>query len=392
MIIEYFILSEISRYGSFTVNKDGHSSNMKVFSTNPFFNAIVQVKSSFECSIQTSNGNTKLYLNGIRDSYLEIKICGKESNSIMKLMITRVESKPISGFEEKKNVTFKDIFTVGHRGYGGNYIRFDLKENSIPSYKKALEAGADFIETDVQLTNDKTPIVHHNVYICSEQHERKYGEHLPEINDGYKYLISSIKTSQFIKSSQKEWNINLPTYNDFITKLPASAKFNVEIKNLNIPRFKTDNFFYMDRDEYLDIILNSMKKDTNREMYLQSFDMVFVLKLLFKQKRWPVFQLASKLPYEDSDDFHNRIMCFSSIFKYIGGKGFVILDVDIMNDPQLIKELNEMGFIIQTWGYMNIDVNGIINELDSGIRGIITDKLEIAQETVDDYRNVYNLK
>ncbi|MBI3581596.1 MAG: glycerophosphodiester phosphodiesterase [Nitrospinae bacterium] len=46
---------------------------------------------------------------------------------------------------------------VAHRGYASKY-----PENTLLSMAKAVEAGAVYLECDVQLTADKVPVVHHD--------------------------------------------------------------------------------------------------------------------------------------------------------------------------------------------------------------------------------------
>ena len=44
-----------------------------------------------------------------------------------------------------------------HRGYSGKY-----PENTMLAFRKAVEAGADGIELDVQLTKDGVPVIIHD--------------------------------------------------------------------------------------------------------------------------------------------------------------------------------------------------------------------------------------
>ena len=50
-----------------------------------------------------------------------------------------------------------DILNIAHRGYSG---KFD--ENTMIAFKKAIEYGADGIETDVQLSKDGVPVIIHD--------------------------------------------------------------------------------------------------------------------------------------------------------------------------------------------------------------------------------------
>ncbi|WP_294404603.1 glycerophosphodiester phosphodiesterase [uncultured Clostridium sp.] len=49
------------------------------------------------------------------------------------------------------------ILNIAHRGYSG---KFD--ENTMTAFKKAIEYGADGIETDVQLSKDGVPVIIHD--------------------------------------------------------------------------------------------------------------------------------------------------------------------------------------------------------------------------------------
>lgn len=51
----------------------------------------------------------------------------------------------------------KNVLAEGHRGYCANY-----PENTLLSYRKALELGVDAMEFDVWLTSDKIPVLSHD--------------------------------------------------------------------------------------------------------------------------------------------------------------------------------------------------------------------------------------
>ncbi len=52
---------------------------------------------------------------------------------------------------------FESSCFVAHRGYAARY-----PENTLIAMKKAVEAGALFLECDIQLTSDAIPILHHD--------------------------------------------------------------------------------------------------------------------------------------------------------------------------------------------------------------------------------------
>ena len=49
---------------------------------------------------------------------------------------------------------------VAHRGVPNEY-----PENTLTSFERAIELGADAVELDVRLTKDKIPVVYHYYYL-----------------------------------------------------------------------------------------------------------------------------------------------------------------------------------------------------------------------------------
>lgn len=57
---------------------------------------------------------------------------------------------------------FAKSIIIGHRGSGVSTAAKPYAENTLPSFAAALEAGADFIETDIQLSADGYVVLHHD--------------------------------------------------------------------------------------------------------------------------------------------------------------------------------------------------------------------------------------
>lgn len=89
-------------------------------------------------------------------------------------------------------------------GHRGSPLRFP--ENTLPSFIGAIEAGADFVELDVQVSRDFEPIVSHDPRLAS-------GE-----------LIHSLKAREITAHP------NLDTVLDLATRF-STVGFNIEIKS-----------------------------------------------------------------------------------------------------------------------------------------------------------------
>ena len=101
-----------------------------------------------------------------------------------------------------------------HRGltFEGNSQVAD--ENSLRAFELALEAGADFLESDIQVTKDLVPVLFHDSDL-----KRLLGK---------RTLISDLMLSE-VKSIRLPLQAQIPTLAEALEKFPE-AKFNLDIK------------------------------------------------------------------------------------------------------------------------------------------------------------------
>ncbi|MFW6121237.1 MAG: glycerophosphodiester phosphodiesterase family protein [Petrotogales bacterium] len=100
---------------------------------------------------------------------------------------------------------------LGHRGMGAGY-----GENSLLSLIKAVQIGADGVETDVWLTEDSTMVLTHDPEL-----EKVTGENLHVKETSYKYL----KRKGYINEEL------LTTLEMLYLELPDTSLINVELKD-----------------------------------------------------------------------------------------------------------------------------------------------------------------
>ncbi len=101
------------------------------------------------------------------------------------------------------------MMILGHRGYSGSY-----PENTILSFKKALEYGADGIELDVHLSKDGKMVVCHD-----ENLYRTYGKHR-WIKD------ETLEDMKKLKSLGQR----ISTLEEVFHEIPKSVFINIELK------------------------------------------------------------------------------------------------------------------------------------------------------------------
>lgn len=117
---------------------------------------------------------------------------------------------------------------VAHRGLPGKY-----PENTLIGYKAAIAAGAKYLETDIQLTKDQTPVLFHDKNLrslCNADGEI-HSHTLSELADFY--------AMDFDRFGYKFSQTPIPTLDDFVKLLQQhpDVKAFIEIKRISVKQF-----------------------------------------------------------------------------------------------------------------------------------------------------------
>lgn len=116
-------------------------------------------------------------------------------------------------------------------------------ENSINSFLAAYEAGADFVELDIQLTKDNNIVVYHDDNTCivfssklttGETKKKKKLKNLDETIESQNYTneIEIITSESFDKNTDND-DADSGSTTDSVSSL------NVSIRHLNMNQLKT---------------------------------------------------------------------------------------------------------------------------------------------------------
>jgi glycerophosphoryl diester phosphodiesterase len=115
------------------------------------------------------------------------------------------------------------IRNIAHRGFSGKY-----PENTLLAFRKALEAGADGIELDVQLTRDGEVVILHD-------------ETLDRTTDGSgpvgEHTLSQLRRLDASGSFRGRWGVNpIPTLEEYFQLIQGREVLtNIELKNGVLP-------------------------------------------------------------------------------------------------------------------------------------------------------------
>lgn len=115
---------------------------------------------------------------------------------------------------------------IGHRGCAG-----ETPENTLPSFERALEVGAQILESDVHLTRDAVPVLLHDPEVdrVSDGTGPVSGYSLAELqrlDAGYRFSLDGGDSHPF-----RGQGIRIPTLEEALTRFPG-ARFNLELKAL----------------------------------------------------------------------------------------------------------------------------------------------------------------
>jgi glycerophosphoryl diester phosphodiesterase len=132
-----------------------------------------------------------------------------------------------------------------HRGLVYQNSKQVVDENTLDSFELALEAGADYLETDLQLTKDGVVVLFHD----------------PDLSRlvGSKQLISSLTLAE-LKKIRLPFGGTIPTLQEALLKFPT-AKFNLDFKT---PRTEAPGMELIIAAEAFDRVLVSSFSEPSR--------------------------------------------------------------------------------------------------------------------------------
>lgn len=248
--------------------------------------------------------------------------------------------------------------TVQHMELHGHRGAADRPQNTLASFLRAAELGADFVELDVQINKESVPVVAHDTFV------------LPECSGGKKMYYRDLTTDQVRQLKCGPTAEPVPLLEDVFrdlrdvkTKRGELMRINVELKYN--PAEQPE---HMTRELYADLVLRVIKNSTyplSRYM-IQSFD----LELLSEVRKNPLgksVRLAPLYGAGGAGQLQAALKLHASL----------VTVHSAMVTVAMLKEYQSAGLRVVPWTVN--DQAEAVRLANLGVDGIITDHPELIE-------------
>jgi len=240
----------------------------------------------------------------------------------------------------------ENFLVIAHRGAS----KF-APEHTLPSYKKAIAMGADYIEIDLQMTSDNQLIALHDTTIDRTTNGSGSVSELT-----LKEIKQYDAGSWFDPSFEHE---NIPTLTEIFDAFGHDVNYYIEIKNIQENKGIEDELLrLLDQYRFLD------KELINGKIVIQSFNEKCLKKIHNEAPFLPLIKLQKE------NEINNMTKSkFEKIREYAVGEGPHYKYIDEI----YVQRARETGLLIHPF---TIDDPIIVSEMKSlGVTGLFTNDL-----------------
>ncbi|MBI1871563.1 MAG: glycerophosphodiester phosphodiesterase [Chlamydiae bacterium] len=230
------------------------------------------------------------------------------------------------------------LLIFGHRG---SPLRFP--ENSLLSFKEAMNAGADGIECDVRLSRDYQVFVFHDEKVLRLTHQKGsfkdyFARDIKKLDLGYPFGISR--------------KIQIPTLEELLTSLGKRSLFYIELKG----NFSLETQMHLLAQKTMNVL---KKLELIDRSILVSFDYKVIRWIKKKNPKYMTglnFSKLEELNASRKDHFH-YLDCLCPQFSLL--------------NPSLMKEAKDHSLDVMTW-VVNTKKD-LCKAIRLGVKGVVTD-------------------
>jgi glycerophosphoryl diester phosphodiesterase len=230
----------------------------------------------------------------------------------------------------------------GHRGARG-----EMPENTLPSFDRALEDGADVLETDVRLTKDGVVVLSHDEHVKRMTDGKgRVGDYtlaeLKQLDAGFRFTRDGGETFP-----HRGTGVTIPTLEEFFQRYPG-VRVNLDLKSED-PALAEKTAALIKKYDRAGITMagsfhqSSAKRVRRLVKGMPSYASQKETKtaLIAAKLRLPFFKKsvqALEVPLQ-----HGKIKIITPQFVRHAHKGGRFVAAWTVNDPRKMKQLLEMG-------------------------------------------------
>uniref|UniRef100_A0A8C4SZF6 Glycerophosphocholine phosphodiesterase 1 n=1 Tax=Erpetoichthys calabaricus TaxID=27687 RepID=A0A8C4SZF6_ERPCA len=334
--------------------------------------------------------SSSFFESGKNPGIITLPIMSRNSRqTIGKLRVDYIIIRPIEGLACDMSNSYtkywkaRTALDVGHRGAGSssNLAKYTkIRENTIASFKSAAGHGAAFVEFDVHLSRDHIPVVYHDLTCCiSMKKESMELFEIPVKELSFDHLqLLKVRKSRYLFKLKICFFFSLQIFQ----ALPENVGFNIEIKwlcQLRDGSWEGNLNTYFDMNLFVDVILKCVLQNAGkRRIVFSSFDADICIMVRQKQNKYPILFLTQghSEVYPEMMDIRCRTTSFAVSFAQSEELlGISVHTEDLLRNLSRIKEIKSKGLVVFCWGDDTNDHENRRKLRESGIDGLIYDRI-----------------
>lgn len=267
--------------------------------------------------------------------------------------------------------------SIGHRGCGVNDLMNQrYVENSIGSFNALVyERGITFAELDLNVTQDRYPVVFHDSLIVPKSSDNVHSEAL-SINALRFDELSNIPVP--VPFAFTGGNQYVPLFSDILKYTPLCLNYDLEIKYPMISELEMVNPNFS-KNEYVNALLECLLQDSiqTRSLFFSSFDPDICLYVRHKQSKYPVMLLTEGGYHEDVTMTDQRRISIIGSIEFAAANGLlgIVTDTRAVNE-EITQLAFSYGLLLMTYGGNNNSREWRSTLRNMSIHGICADSFE----------------
>ncbi|KAH6982273.1 Glycerophosphoryl diester phosphodiesterase family-domain-containing protein [Ilyonectria sp. MPI-CAGE-AT-0026] len=313
----------------------------------------------------------------------------------------------------------------GHRGNGQNdSLPFlQVGENTLQSFRTAIDHGANVVEFDVQLTKDNIPVIYHDFLFTAINDAKSISKpphgpprRLPwDERDRPRALLSSRRRSLCAPLdsatealvSEMEFTLNHPGYKPslrshsirepFVTleelfhSLPEEVPFDIELKYPMLYEAVDSQMdtFASEVNHFLDTILTVTYAHAGprRRVIFSSFSPEICMVLAVKQQSYPILFLNDSSNWPTGDMRATSLQTAVRFAHRFGLAGVAMASEPFVASPGLVEFVRNQGLYTASYGPLNDDVSCVEIQAKAGVDLIIVNKVKLVKQVLSNREN-----